>query len=63
MCEVNCGTEDQQSLCKIIELFLNSLVMHLDMPEEFKPLILAQGRTKVGSDPGRVVVGVGSGMV
>ena len=39
------------------------LVMYLDVPAEFKPLILAQGRIGVGSDPGRVVVWVGSGMV
>ena len=37
--------------------------MYLDVPEEFKRIILALGLIGVGSDPGRVVVGVGSGMV
>ena len=37
--------------------------MFLEVPEEFKPFILAQSRIGVGSDPGRVIVGVESGMV
>ena len=53
----------RESLRKIIELFRSSLVMFLDVPEEFKPFILAQSRIGVGSDPGRVIVGVESGMV
>ena len=73
VCEVVWGTEDQQSLrkitdrfrtsFKIIELFRNGLVLYLDVPEKLKPLISAQGRIEVGSDPGRVVVRVGPGMV
>ena len=53
----------KESLRKIIELFRSSLVMFLDVPEEFKPFILAQSRIGVGSDPGRVIVWVESGMV
>ena len=53
----------KESLHKIIELCRSSLVMFLDVPEEFKPFILAQSRIGVGSDPGRVIVGVESGMV
>ena len=53
----------KESLRKIIELFRSSLVMFLEVPEEFKPFILAQSRIGVGSDPGRVIVGVESGMV
>ena len=53
----------KESLRKIIELFRSNLVMFLDVPEEFKPFILAQSRIGVGSDPGRVIVGVESGMV
>ena len=63
VCEVVWGTEHQQSLRKIIERFRNSLVLYFDVPEEFKPLILAQGRIGVGSDQGRVVVGVRSGII
>ena len=59
VCEVVWGTEVRYSLRKIIELFRNRLVMYLDVAEEFKPLILVQGRIGVGSDPGRVVVGWG----
>ena len=33
--------------------------MYLGVPEEFKPLSLAQGRIGLWSDPVRVVVGVG----
>ena len=53
----------KESLRKIIELFRSSLVMFLDVSEKFKPFILAQSRIGVGSDPGRVIVGVESGMV
>ena len=53
----------KEGLRKIIEMFRSSLVMFLDVPEEFKPFILAQSRIGVGSDPDRVIVWVESGMI
>ena len=53
----------KESLRKIIELFRSRLVMFLDVPEEFKPFILAQSGIGVGSDPGQVTAWVESSMV
>jgi len=51
VCEVVWGTEDRQSLRKIIELFRNSPVMHPDVPEEFKPLLFRSSQRLVFPAP------------
>merc|ERR1712083_226406 len=51
VCEVVWGTEQRQSLRRIIELFRNSPVMHPDVPEEFKPLLFRSGQRVVFPAP------------
>jgi len=51
VCEVVWGKPEQQDLDKIIERFRNSPVMHQDVPDEYKPLLLKNSRPVVFPAP------------